>query len=214
MLASSTIYQNLKSINVRLWFDILETQNIALLDKNYSEDKKYNSVQLEQITEHFTVLYDDFFIKLNNRKAKASLNNSQEKMMLSVKIMVLQECYKSLLFIGKNYSNVKDAYQKELKIYETIRKVAKNSNFGKFSTLQENLTQIGDLIKANELTFERKYANETESTKYTFEKQLIDIEQVLGRSINVENCNVIQWIEYINKVQEIIKLKEKENGRG
>jgi hypothetical protein len=213
MLASSTIYQNLKSINIYLWAEILETQNITLLDKNYSEDKKYNEVQLQQISDNFTMLYDDFFIRLNNKKAKANLSNSQDKMMLSVKIMVLQECYNSMIFIAKNYAKISKGYEKELKIYETVRKVSKNANFGQFSTLSENIAQIGELIKTNELAFERKYGTETEESKYTFEKQLIDVEQVLGRSINIENCNVLQWIEYINKVQEIIKLKEKENVR-
>ena len=213
MLASSTIYQSLKSINIYLWAEILETQNITLLDKNYTEDKKYNEVQLQQISDNFTMLYDEFFIRLNNKKAKANLSNSQDKMMLSVKIMVLQECYNSMIFIAKNYAKISKGYEKELKIYETVRKVSKNANFGKFSTLSENITQIGELIKTNELAFERKYGTETEASKYTFEKQLIDVEQVLGRSINIENCNVLQWIEYINKVQEIIKLKEKENVR-
>lgn len=214
MLASSTIYQNLKSINVALWFDILETQNICLLDKNYFEDKKYNEVQIKQISSVFSSLYDDFFIRLNNRKAKANLANSQEKMMLSVKLMVLNECLNTLIFISKNYSKIQNAYQKELKIYQTIQSVSKNTKFAENNTLSDNIQKVKDLINTNQLTFERKYNEEVKEQNYTFERQLVDVEQVLGRSLNIKECNVIQWIGYINKVQEIIKVKEQENGRG
>lgn len=212
MLASSTIYQNLKSINVSLWFEILETQNICLLDKNYSEDKKYNEVQIKQISGVFSSLYDDFFIRLNNRKAKANLANSQEKMMLSVKLMVLNECLNTLIFISKNYSKIQNAYQKELKIYQTIQSVSKNTKFAENNTLSDNIQKVKDLINTNQLTFERKYNEEVKEQNYTFERQLVDVEQVLGRSLNIKECNVIQWIGYINKVQEIIKVKEKEHG--
>ena len=111
-LENSTIYQSLKWINVGLWFEILETQNINLLDKNYFEGKIYNKFQLNEINQIFTSLYDDFFMRLNNRKAKNNLINSQDKMMLSVKLMVLNECLNTLIFISKNYSRIINAYKK------------------------------------------------------------------------------------------------------
>jgi hypothetical protein len=213
MLASSTIYQNLKSINVSTWYEILETQNICLLDKNYSEDKKYSEIQIRQISSIFAELYDDFFIRLNNRKAKANLLNSQDKMMLSVKLMVLQECLNTLIFISQNYSKIPKAYQKELNIYQTIQSVSKNTKFVENNTLSDNIQKVRDLINANQLSFDRKYSENVKEQNYTFEKQVVDVEQVLGRSLNIKECSVIQWIGYINKVQEIIKAKEKENGR-
>lgn len=213
MLASSTIYQSLKSINVSTWYEILETQNICLLDKNYSEDKKYSEIQIRQISSIFAELYDDFFIRLNNRKAKANLLNSQDKMMLSVKLMILQECLNTLIFISQNYSKIPKAYQKELNIYQTIQSVSKNTKFVENNTLSDNIQKVRDLINANQLSFDRKYSENVKEQNYTFEKQVIDVEQVLGRSLNIKECSVIQWIGYINKVQEIIKAKEKENGR-
>lgn len=213
MLASSTIYQNLKSINVSTWYEILETQNICLLDKNYSEDKKYSEIQIRQISSIFAELYDDFFIRLNNRKAKANLLNSQDKMMLSVKLMVLQECLNTLIFISQNYSKIPKAYQKELNIYQTIQSISKNTKFVENNTLSDNIQKVRDLINANQLSFDRKYSENVKEQNYTFEKQVVDVEQVLGRSLNIKECSVIQWIGYINKVQEIIKAKEKENGR-
>lgn len=214
ILASSTIFQSLKSINVSLWYEILETQNICLLDKNYSDDKKYSEIQLRQISAIFAELYDDFFIRLNNRKAKANLVNSQDKMMLSVKLMVLNECLNTLIFISQNYSKISKAYQKELNIYQTIKSISKNTKFAETNTLSDNIQKVRDLINTNQLTFERKYSDDVKDQNYTFEKQVVDVEQILGRSLNIKECSVIQWIGYINKVQEIIKAKEKEHGGG
>jgi hypothetical protein len=211
-LENSTIYQSLKSINIGLWFEILETQNINLLDKNYFEGKFYNKFQLSEINEVFSTLYDDFFIRLNNKKAKSNLINSQDKMMLSVKVMVLNECLNTLIFISKNYSRIHNAYKKELQIYKTIENISKNTKFKETNTLLDNINKIKELIETNKLSYERKYSEQMSEKSYSFEKQLIDVEQVLGRSLNVKECNVIQWIEYINKVQDIIKLKEKQNG--
>lgn len=211
-LENSTIYRSLKSINICLWFEILETQNIYLLDKNYFEGKFYNKFQLNEINEVFTSLYDDFFIRLNNKKAKSNLINSQDKMMLSVKIMVLNECLNTLIFISKNYSRIHNAYKKELDIYKIIENITKNTKFNQSNTLLDNINKIKELIDTNQLAYERKFIEQVSEKSYSFEKQLIDVEQVLGRSLNVKECNVIQWIEYINKVQEIIKIKEKENG--
>jgi len=195
-----------------LWFEILETQNISLLDKNYFEGKVYNKFQLNEINEVFSTLYDDFFIRLNNKKAKSNLINSQDKMMLSVKVMVLNECLNTLIFISKNYSRIHNAYKKELQIYKTIENISKNTKFKETNTLLDNINKIKELIETNKLSYERKYSEQISEKAYSFEKQLIDVEQVLGRSLNVKECNVIQWIEYINKVQDIIKLKEKQNG--
>lgn len=199
-----------------IWYEILETQNICLLDKNYSEDKKYSEIQIRQISSIFAELYDDFFIRLNNKKAKANLLNSQDKMMLSVKLMVLQECLNTLIFISQNYSKIPKAYQKELNIYQTIQSISKNTKFVENNTLSDNIQKVKDLINANKLLFDRKYNENVKDHNYTFEKQVVDVEQVLGRSLNIKECSVIQWIGYINKVQEIIKAKEKEknNGRG
>jgi hypothetical protein len=184
-----------------------------LLDKNYSEDKKYSEIQIRQISSIFAELYDDFFIRLNNRKAKANILNSQDKMMLSVKLMVLQECLNTLIFISQNYSKIPKAYQKELNIYQTIQSISKNTKFVENNTLSDNIQKVRDLINANQLSFDRKYSENVKEQNYTFEKQVVDVEQVLGRSLNIKECSVIQWIGYINKVQEIIKAKEKENGR-
>lgn len=209
-----TIYPNLKSINITVWHEILKTNNYLLLDTIYSETKKYTIKQNNTLQSHFLALYDEYFKLLNNRKAKVSLITSQEKTALITKINALKNCYNTLLFIRNNYKSIDKPIDKEHKIYENVKLLTKNVHFGKFSDLDENLIKIADIIKSNELSYDRKFPDDKPNEKiYTFEKQLIDVEQVLGRTLNVDHINVVMWVEYLNKVQEIIKIKEGENER-
>jgi|SRR6476620_3362994 len=212
-ISSIGTYQNLKSINILLWNEIIETQNIALLDLNYNEKKRYNARQLRYLNDLFSSLYDDYFIKLDNRKARANLQTSQEKIVLSFKIIVLQDALKTLDFIKRNYRFLKEPIKKEKQIYDSVKVVAKNIQFKTFATLDENIELLSKILKSTELEYQRKHGDIKEEKNYTFEKQVADVEQVLNRSLDLTNCSVVQWLAYINKVQEIIKINEQKNGK-
>lgn len=213
-LKNIIIFQNLRQINIVLWNDIIESGNILLLDKNYSTDTKYNRYQIESLDEQFKNLYDAYFLALNNRKAKAQLEKSQEKVVMSLKVIVLKDALNTLCFIRDNQRFLKDYLSKENKVYQTVKTVVKNVNFKQFNTLQENIDVLEKVFKSVSMEFERKFESEKEIKKnYTFEKQVADVEQVLGRSLDIAKCNVIQWIEYINKVDQLIKINESNNGK-
>lgn len=212
-LKNITTFQNLKQINIELWNEVIETQNTALLDVNYKYGKKYNASQLKLLDKTFSRLYDDYFLALNNRRAKSNLERSQEKTTLSLKLIVLENAIQTLEFIGRNQRFLKDYMEKERKVYDSVKIVAKNVQFKPFNTIQENIDILKKVLKSNELEYQRKFGDDKEQeNNYSFEKQLIDIENVLGRSLDVKNCNVIKWIEYLNKVEQIIQQKES-NGR-
>lgn len=207
------IYPNLKSINIVLWNDIIETQNVALLDINYYESKKYNKKESILLNEAFTKLYDEYFLLLNNRKAKSNLERSQEKIVMSFKIIVLEDAVRTLAFIKRNQHVLKDYISKERKVYESVKIVAKNVQLKPFNTISENIEVLTKVLKSNELEYQRKFGDDKETANYPFEKQVADVEQILNRSLDLKNCSVTQWLAYINKVQDIIKQNEKTNGK-
>ena len=208
-----SIFQSLKSINIDLWNEILESQNVLLLDQDYSEKKIYTTKDKLQLNTKYSELYDDYFAKLNNPYAKNALLETQEKIHLSAKIMLLTDCYNSLLSIEKHYKYIAEPLKKEKEVYECVKTMSKGVNFPTFNTIKENLAIIEKLIKSNETTYKRKFGDDKEekTSGYTFEKQLVDIEQVLGRSINTKETNVIKWLEYINLATQISK-KRQDNG--
>lgn len=214
-LTNISIFQSLSQINIELWNEILSTQNIYLLDKEYSEKKRYSKEETKLISETFSSLYDDYFIKLDNSFAKANLKETQEKVQLSAKIMILTDCVNSLQSIKRNYKILKEPIKKEQQIYDCVKIISKYVKFDKFATIDENIEVIVKIIQSNELTYKRKFSDEKSDSiavNYTFEKQVVDVEQVLGRSIDISNTNVLKWIGYINLAKEISK-KRQENGR-
>lgn len=211
-LASISIYPSLKHINILLWNEILETQDVRLL--NQKKNKKYSNLQLELLSKKFIELYDDYFLKLNNKFAKSNLTETQNKIQLSAKIIILTECINSLNFIKNNFSKLVKPLEKEQKIYDTVNILSKNVKFGKFNTIDENITIINKVLVSNQSTYTRLYGQDDKKetvSNYTFEKQLVDVEQCLNRTIDITTTNVIKWIELINLAESISK-KRLENG--
>ena len=210
-----SIFQNLSQINVELWNEILNTQNIYLLHKDYDVNIKYNKSENIALNSKFIELYDDYFVKLDNSYAKNNLKETQEKIQLSAKIMILSDCINTLYSIKRNYSVLKEPIKKENEVYDCVKIISKYIKFNKFNTIDENIAIIQKLIISNETTYKRKFGEndkEFEQKTYTFEKQVVDVEQVLGHAIDTTKINVLKWIGYINLAQEISK-KRAENGR-
>jgi len=214
-LPSIFIFQNLSQINIELWNEILTDQNFYLLDTEYTKNKKYTSKENKFISDKFSELYDDYFLKLNNSYAKKNLRETQEKIQLSSKILILKDCVNTLESIKKNYKVIKNPLDKENEVYDCVKLVSKYAKFGNFNTIDENIAIIVKLIESNQLSYNRKYGendNKFEENSYTFEKQLVDVEQVLGREVNTLRTSVIKWIELLNKAQEI--SKQRQDGAG
>lgn len=210
-LQNISIYPSLKHINIILWNEILESQDVKLLDSNKNTNHKYTNYQIEVLSKKFIQFYDDYFLRLNNKYAKANLTETQKKIQLSAKIIIITECINALIFIRDNYSKLVEPVQKENKIYDTINIFSKNVKFGIFNTIDENLAIINKVLVSNESTYTRLYGEDNKKetvTNYTFEKQLVDVEQCLGRTIDVNNTNVYKWIELINLAESISKKRQ------
>ena len=210
-----TIFQSLKLVNIELWNEILETGNEFLLDADYFEGKKYSETITKEINETYLKFYDEFFIKLDNKFAKSSLLETQEKIYLSAKILILIDCVNTLRLIQRNYKNIVEPIKAENDVYTAVKTMSKYIKFKSFNSIEENILVIEKLLASNETTFKRKFGEteiEQKEVKYSFEKQVVDVEQILGRTIQIESVNVLKWIEYINLATQISKQRQ-ENGR-
>ena len=216
-LENISIYPSLKHINILLWNEILESQDVKLLDSNKNANHKYTNYQIEALSKKFIQFYDDYFLRLNNKFAKANLTETQKKIQLSAKIIIITECINALIFIRDNYSKLVEPLLKEKKIYDTINIFSKNVKFGVFNTIDENLSIINKVLVSNQSTYTRLYGEDDKKetvTNYTFEKQLVDVEQCLGRTIDINNTNVYKWIELINLAETISKKRQDNGSKG
>lgn len=209
---SFTIFQSLKSIKLFLWDEILETNNLALLDVNYSPDKTYTPEELAILKDSFSKLYDDYFLKLNNKRQKAEMSKTEARIALVFKMSILNEAVNTLVFINNNAKYLKDYIKKEAKVYDTIRTVLPKFKTDNFSSIADNIDKVKRILTTLELEYERKYGLEsyTDQKKNSLYKDIVAVEQVLGRAIDAETCNVDKWIEYLNKAHEIAENNNKE----
>jgi hypothetical protein len=215
MLQNISIYPSLKSLNILVWNEIIETQNICLLDQKYKDGKKYNNYKLELLSKTFESYFDDYFLRLNNKYSKANLLETQDKIKLASKIILLEECLKTMLFISNNAKVIKDVIKKQYEVLECVKKISPNFVINKMDGFGQNIESIKKILVSNKTTFQRNYpeVEKKETTKnYTFEKQLVDVEQCLGRSIDIDKVNVYKWIELINLAEEISKKRLEEHG--
>jgi hypothetical protein len=215
MLRNISIYQNLGKVNILLWNEVLETQNPCLLDIKYKEDKKYNKYKLSVLNSTLEMFFDDYFVRLNNKFSKANLVETQEKIKLTAKVILLEECIKSLLFIRDNAKIIKEPIKKQYEVLDCVKKISSNFVIKRMDGFNENIESINKILVSNRTTLQRNYpeVEKKETTKnYTFEKQLVDVEQCLGRGIDVEKTNVYKWIEYINLAEEISKKRLENHG--
>lgn len=210
MLQNISIYPNLGKINILVWNEVLESQNPCLLDIKYKEGKKYNKHKLNLLNNTLEVFFDDYFIRLNNKFSKANLLETQEKIKLTAKIILLNECIKSLLFIRNNVKIIKEPIQKQYAVLDSVKKISPNFVIKRMDGFNENIESINKILVSNKTTLQRNYPEieKKETTKnYTFEKQLVDVEQCLGRTIDINTTNVYKWIELINLAEEISKKR-------
>mgnify|MGYP003525994653 FL=1 len=215
MLRNISIYPSLGKLNILLWNEILETQNICLLDTNYKEGKKYNKYKLIALNERLEVFFDDYFVRLDNKYSKSNLLETQEKIKLTAKILLLEECINSLLFIRDNVKIIKEPIEKQYQVLDCVKKIAPNFVINRMDTFEENISDINKILVSNKTTFKRNYpeVEKKETTKnYTFEKQLVDVEQCLGRSLDIDKVNVYKWIELINLAEAISKKRLENHG--
>ena len=188
-----------------------------LFRSNKNANHKYTNYQIEVLSKKFIQFYDDYFLRLNNKYAKANLTETQKKIQLSAKIIIITECINALIFIRDNYSKLVGPLLKEKKIYDTINIFSKNVKFGVFNTIDENLSIINKVLVSNQSTYTRLYGEDDKKetvTNYTFEKQLVDVEQCLGRTIDINNTNVYKWIELINLAETISKKRQDNGSKG
>lgn len=216
-LMSISIFPSLKQVNIALWIEILETQNYCLLDQKYKENKKYSDIQKFLLMDKLTAFYDDYFLRLNNQYAKSNLSEQQAKILLQGKILILHECLKSLAFILENNDKISDAHKKQLEIMQSVKKVSPNFKMQYFDSVIDCMEVVNKLITSNETTYNRLYPeNDKKETpkNYSFEKQVVDVEQCLGRTIDINTTNVYKWIELINLAEEISKKRMKDASKG
>lgn len=215
-------YKKLDEISIKLFWEITESGNYFMLDKEYFEGKKYGEKNIKKLSDLWIKLNDDYFLIQNDNGQKNTIRNSIDLVRLQLRYVTALNTFDFYAKLSQyeELLGTKAFIEKEqelLKMFFSLGMKGKLEDF-KFNSIIENLIKVKKFIEAignkmKMLSEENK--KEGKQIKESIYNQLVDIEGVLGRSLGkLEDINVIQWNAYINQAKEKIKALEKQNAKG
>lgn len=211
-------YQSLKEIKLLTYDAISETGNVCLMDKNYSDDKKYTQKDIDLCNDAFMQIVDLFIDKLKNKKALNNFADTKKKTELTYKIYLLNSSLQSLLFIAKNYKNIENWEDLERSLLNSVKKLSTYVVFKPLNDFDDNIKIIEKLIKSNDNTYKRLFPDdEPQSVKYSLDDQVTDITMLLELKfeLDLETMTLEKWCSWLNRAESKIQmLRKEENGRG
>lgn len=223
MEQSITTYRSLKEINIITFWEIPESKNYALLDKNYSETNEYTKEQLEWLKKSYFGLYDEYFEIKNSSKQKNTLDNNNKQTFLAFKINILGKCYNALSDIDENIMHIAfDKLSEEIKgfcteIYVAVKEAEPRINLKESDTISVNVKKIKRVIESlgNQLKLLVKREEQgIKKERTNFYENIASVEQVLERSIgDVSKINAMQWLAYEKQAEERIKIQRENGGK-
>lgn len=220
MEANTRIYRNLKQINIITFWEIAESENYAMMDIDYSEDKQYANDDLLFMQTGFMGLYDDYFSYKDDSRQRITLQENDKHTKESFKLNLLNEQYKTLQILEFNRDKLPETDFNEYlqQTYTNIISLDKRARINRLDTIKFNAEKLERLINAlnqklllSEKRTKQQVNNEAKKFRNHYEN-ITPIEQILERSIgDISKINALQWLAYEKEAERLIKHK-KQNG--
>lgn len=196
---SSPIFPNIKELNVILFFNVLDSNNLSLLFLKHK--KKYTKKELE-LAERYWLDVNDYIFKLkNNQELRADLSFNQEKNIIEARILTLKAIYNSFLMLQNNYNFIEfyaEKRNKLIELYNTIMfglvcfdNLISDNEF--LDAIKISLQNLDYLSKKND-----KKINKSVDTIKSIYSIIADIGVILNMQLNAKNMNITEFIEYEN----------------
>jgi len=193
-------YNSIENIQARLFFEILETKDFTKLELEEGEDG-------ERI---FTAIYDDYFIKSDNKEANQYLKLTKEITLLAYKIETIKQICKHLAYDDKGLFRIEIS---ELLKSQFNIEIDEEKDF--LDEIERILTiDIG--IIENDLNWSKMQFDDmvknSQSKDYDFYDRLVGISNILqNNSLVKEDMSLAVYIKLENLKNRLIK--EQKHGK-
>lgn len=202
------ITTELKNLNIITFLEIMHNNKVELLDE--SNKGSYTEEEAEQLNNAWLKLYDEYFEIKNDITAKVYLENRIKVFQLQTKVLGFVKLHDLLV----HAQTLEENTEVKLLVIDNLKLIEPRFKVNMFDSIVEICERVKKTIKAldNELN-QIKSNQEKKEEKQVFNvyKVIASIEQVLERSINVKDVNVLQFIAYEDTAKDIMKSKEKLN---
>lgn len=205
------------------FWEIIKTNNILLLDADYTEGKIYTDAQNAEINALWSALYDSHYTQKQNSTAVMAMDKANQAILLLFKINLLTSNLEALI---KLYQNQKEiiVVQGEEKFFTIEQGILRNFvNIDKkikpiyFDGFEANYKLINRFINSYQTTYDinHKRAEQAVNKEVKNVYELVAaVGNQLGMQLNVKEMSVSEW----NAYEQVAKdknnaLNQQQNGQ-
>ncbi len=202
-MAIFNTYKSLNDITVKVFYDILATQNYVLLYKNVFIKKiASKSKYLQQKASNlFVEIYDSYCFKTEDNKTKNFFSLILELQYLNIRYKIVTE-----LMMCLNESNKKEI-GKELHRWNIIFHNEK-SVYSQKNQLKRQIKAARNKINRKDSELEDLLKKNKKKSQSIFTEK-VNLEKLIGISINIEKTTMTEWFELKDIAKEIIENKKR-----
>lgn len=223
------IFNSLETLKILTFWKILQEKNILLLDFDYYTGKKYSNRDKDLIESTWIRLYDEYFILRDDSKSKIDLDKGFKETELISKLTQLQGYYNYLVAVHKLNTMLpkEEVIKREYRAYESIEEminpvsdkqkengVTSKKLFDRFGSQEDALKMIVRLINSLQNTYNQYHKKQEKVIKKEISNVysvVVNAESWMERNLNVEDMNVLHWIEIEKAI--ITKQKAQKDGK-
>ena len=195
------IYKTCRTLNMFRFYEILDTKEYQYLVKDY-ENVKLTS-ELKAILEKIWIeLFKEYIVLKDSKEIKNSFRMLFYINELEKKLFIGKELLKCLTYQSTKKRQkmvIDELFEWGFKI--DIKKPLKDE----IERVISDFKALKTTITIKKAAFEKEHKKELSQEKINIDKQVVNVEQILGNVINPQTTMVSKWVEYVKIAEKKAK---------
>ena len=217
MVQNILVYKNLKDISAITFNTIKFEGDVKLIDSEYEFGKKYTPEQMDALKDAWVDLYDQYYLKLEDKKSKRDLKRKKENFGLLFKIKQSTEFLVILRYITDNYEYIPlESYNNALNtLLRGLKTLSRAFKWDANKSNIENIEYNQSVVDGLTTRYNRQKGDDDDEVDLedasisTFYEIKASMEQWLEKNHIDENINMLEWIAYEKQFKRKIENANK-----
>lgn len=209
------------SLRILVFWKILKTNNIFLIDSNYFDGKSYTNKHQEEILDTWFNIYDEFFKLRNSGSSRSILQEKTRQVLFKRKLDLIIATNKHLNVLIESKNDLSSyTFNKMLdNLYNCYKKIDSKIKVSPKKSIDENIKIINSVYNGLNNTYNfsvKKSEKKVDVEIKNIHSVVVQVEQILNRSLqDIETMSVSRWIALEDMANKIVKERKnsKQHGR-